>query len=100
MFTCPINLFVFDPCFPLQAIIYEGQDKNPEMCRVLLTHEVMCRLVLAGARPCLGVSCSVCLPHHPVGVATRKVAAIAMKLRLTQLSLIGKLQLKCSILCT
>ncbi|XP_051860683.1 transcription factor collier isoform X2 [Drosophila albomicans] len=24
------------------AIIYEGQDKNPEMCRVLLTHEVMC----------------------------------------------------------
>lgn len=29
----------------LQAIIYEGQDKNPEMCRVLLTHEVMCRYV-------------------------------------------------------
>lgn len=26
-----------------QAIAYEGQDKNPEMCRVLLTHEVMCR---------------------------------------------------------
>ncbi|KAF0298787.1 Transcription factor collier [Amphibalanus amphitrite] len=25
-----------------EAIIYEGQDKNPEMCRVLLTHEVMC----------------------------------------------------------
>ena len=25
-----------------QAIIYEGQNKNPEMCRVLLTHEVMC----------------------------------------------------------
>ncbi|KAL2727876.1 transcription factor collier-like [Vespula maculifrons] len=24
------------------AIMYEGQDKNPEMCRVLLTHEVMC----------------------------------------------------------
>uniref|UniRef100_A0A182YDC1 Transcription factor COE DNA-binding domain-containing protein n=1 Tax=Anopheles stephensi TaxID=30069 RepID=A0A182YDC1_ANOST len=24
------------------AIVYEGQDKNPEMCRVLLTHEVMC----------------------------------------------------------
>jgi hypothetical protein len=22
--------------------MYEGQDKNPEMCRVLLTHEVMC----------------------------------------------------------
>uniref|UniRef100_A0A4W6EGZ8 IPT/TIG domain-containing protein n=1 Tax=Lates calcarifer TaxID=8187 RepID=A0A4W6EGZ8_LATCA len=31
-----ILLFVF------QAIIYEGQDKNPEMCRVLLTHEIMC----------------------------------------------------------
>uniref|UniRef100_A0A8C7XQV2 EBF transcription factor 1 n=1 Tax=Oryzias sinensis TaxID=183150 RepID=A0A8C7XQV2_9TELE len=23
-------------------IVYEGQDKNPEMCRVLLTHEIMC----------------------------------------------------------
>ena len=23
--------------------MYEGQDKNPEMCRVLLTHEIMCR---------------------------------------------------------
>lgn len=33
-----IRLFDF-----FQAIIYEGQDKNPEMCRVLLTHEVMCR---------------------------------------------------------
>jgi hypothetical protein len=26
-----------------QAIAYEGQDKNPEMRRVLLTHEIMCR---------------------------------------------------------
>ncbi|KAL7668787.1 hypothetical protein ACOME3_009474 [Neoechinorhynchus agilis] len=25
-----------------KTIVYEGQDKNPEMCRVLLTHEVMC----------------------------------------------------------
>ncbi|KAH0629888.1 hypothetical protein JD844_012354, partial [Phrynosoma platyrhinos] len=25
-----------------RAIVYEGQDKNPEMCRVLLTHEIMC----------------------------------------------------------
>ncbi|KAG2463120.1 COE3 factor, partial [Polypterus senegalus] len=25
-----------------KAIVYEGQDKNPEMCRVLLTHEIMC----------------------------------------------------------
>ncbi|XP_078142642.1 transcription factor COE1 isoform X6 [Centroberyx gerrardi] len=29
-----------------QPIIYEGQDKNPEMCRVLLTHEIMCRFFL------------------------------------------------------
>uniref|UniRef100_A0A3P8Z8D9 IPT/TIG domain-containing protein n=1 Tax=Esox lucius TaxID=8010 RepID=A0A3P8Z8D9_ESOLU len=28
--------------FSSQAILYEGQDKNPEMCRVLLTHEIMC----------------------------------------------------------
>uniref|UniRef100_A0A8C0EKP4 Transcription factor COE1 n=1 Tax=Bubo bubo TaxID=30461 RepID=A0A8C0EKP4_BUBBB len=27
---------------PPPAIVYEGQDKNPEMCRVLLTHEIMC----------------------------------------------------------
>ncbi|XP_061558652.1 transcription factor COE1-like isoform X2 [Phycodurus eques] len=25
-----------------EPIVYEGQDKNPEMCRVLLTHEIMC----------------------------------------------------------
>ncbi|CAL8271200.1 unnamed protein product [Boreogadus saida] len=31
-----------------QAIIYEGQDKNPEMCRVLLTHEIMCSEKCAG----------------------------------------------------
>ena len=30
---------------PSQPIAYEGQNKNPEMCRVLLTHEVMCRWV-------------------------------------------------------
>ncbi|XP_016092452.1 transcription factor COE1 [Sinocyclocheilus grahami] len=30
------------PSLVHQAIIYEGQDKNPEMCRVLLTHEIMC----------------------------------------------------------
>ncbi|XP_075955278.1 transcription factor COE2 isoform X9 [Anarhichas minor] len=29
-----------------QPIAYEGQNKNPEMCRVLLTHEVMCRFFL------------------------------------------------------
>jgi len=32
-------------CVFLKIIIYEGQDKNPEMCRVLLTHEIMCRSV-------------------------------------------------------
>lgn len=26
-----------------QSIQYEGQDKNPEMNRVLITHEIMCR---------------------------------------------------------
>ncbi|XP_061658529.1 transcription factor COE1-like isoform X2 [Syngnathoides biaculeatus] len=25
-----------------EPIVYEGQDKNPDMCRVLLTHEIMC----------------------------------------------------------
>lgn len=37
------KLYVLNAIFVLQAIVYEGQDKNPEMCRVLLTHEVMCR---------------------------------------------------------
>ncbi|ELR51070.1 Transcription factor COE2, partial [Bos mutus] len=36
-----------------QPIAYEGQNKNPEMCRVLLTHEVMCRIPpLCMARVC------------------------------------------------
>uniref|UniRef100_A0A8C0WAE6 Transcription factor COE DNA-binding domain-containing protein n=1 Tax=Castor canadensis TaxID=51338 RepID=A0A8C0WAE6_CASCN len=36
-------LFVsLNSCLFFQAIVYEGQDKNPEMCRVLLTHEIMC----------------------------------------------------------
>uniref|UniRef100_A0A673ACS2 IPT/TIG domain-containing protein n=1 Tax=Sphaeramia orbicularis TaxID=375764 RepID=A0A673ACS2_9TELE len=33
---------LFPSHFPSKAIVYEGQDKNPEMCRVLLTHEIMC----------------------------------------------------------
>uniref|UniRef100_A0A674CXM8 EBF transcription factor 3a n=1 Tax=Salmo trutta TaxID=8032 RepID=A0A674CXM8_SALTR len=43
-----VSLYTFDLFIRLidsmtkQAIIYEGQDKNPEMCRVLLTHEIMC----------------------------------------------------------
>lgn len=36
-------IFTLPVCVCVQAIIYEGQDKNPEMCRVLLTHEIMCR---------------------------------------------------------
>uniref|UniRef100_A0A665VD13 Transcription factor COE4 n=1 Tax=Echeneis naucrates TaxID=173247 RepID=A0A665VD13_ECHNA len=44
-----------------QAIVYEGQDKNPEMCRVLLTHEIipgMCRSLMdCGARCCDKKSC-------------------------------------------
>ncbi|KAH7984568.1 hypothetical protein HPB52_022289 [Rhipicephalus sanguineus] len=34
---------VTDGCATPQAIVYEGQDKNPEMCRVLLTHESLLR---------------------------------------------------------
>uniref|UniRef100_A0A8C2GEQ8 EBF transcription factor 3a n=1 Tax=Cyprinus carpio TaxID=7962 RepID=A0A8C2GEQ8_CYPCA len=34
--------FLYSARIDLQAIIYEGQDKNPEMCRVLLTHEIIC----------------------------------------------------------
>uniref|UniRef100_A0A674CYD1 EBF transcription factor 3a n=1 Tax=Salmo trutta TaxID=8032 RepID=A0A674CYD1_SALTR len=36
------NAYIFVSLFFSKAIIYEGQDKNPEMCRVLLTHEIMC----------------------------------------------------------
>uniref|UniRef100_A0AAZ3Q9X0 IPT/TIG domain-containing protein n=1 Tax=Oncorhynchus tshawytscha TaxID=74940 RepID=A0AAZ3Q9X0_ONCTS len=36
------NAYIFVSLFFPKAIIYEGQDKNPEMCRVLLTHEIMC----------------------------------------------------------
>lgn len=40
---CP-DFYCISVWFPFpQAIIYEGQDKNPEMNRVLLTHEIMCR---------------------------------------------------------
>lgn len=38
LYKFEINSIVYQQ----QAIIYEGQDKNPEMCRVLLTHEIMC----------------------------------------------------------
>lgn len=44
MFIVNVHSFTFYFTFSFfhQAIMYEGQDKNPEMCRVLLTHEVMC----------------------------------------------------------
>jgi len=39
-----INLpFAYTLPLLCQAIMFEGQDKNPEMRRVLLTHETMCR---------------------------------------------------------
>ncbi|KRX93736.1 Transcription factor COE1 [Trichinella pseudospiralis] len=49
-----------------QAIVYEGQDKNPEMCRVLLTHEVMC------SRCCEKKSCGNRneTPSDPVVIST------------------------------
>uniref|UniRef100_A0A9L0JJ78 EBF transcription factor 2 n=1 Tax=Equus asinus TaxID=9793 RepID=A0A9L0JJ78_EQUAS len=37
-----------------QPIAYEGQNKNPEMCRVLLTHEVMCRSLWSRVRSSAG----------------------------------------------
>lgn len=43
-FLCPSSpSYPFLPPPSSQPIAYEGQNKNPEMCRVLLTHEVMCR---------------------------------------------------------
>ncbi|KAK0153485.1 Transcription factor COE3 [Merluccius polli] len=44
-----------------QPILYEGQDKNPEMCRVLLTHEIMCRSVTSHQNKMEGVSLCACL---------------------------------------
>lgn len=43
MVRCIWMTNVFSSLCLLQPIVYEGQDKNPEMCRVLLTHEIMCR---------------------------------------------------------
>ncbi|KAH0623649.1 hypothetical protein JD844_006634, partial [Phrynosoma platyrhinos] len=62
-----------------QAIVYEGQDKNPEMCRVLLTHEIMCRNNSLTIR---------------AGVVTRKVVVTEMKHLQTLLSLTGGLTWK------
>ncbi|KAK7944505.1 hypothetical protein WMY93_000233 [Mugilogobius chulae] len=46
-----------------QPISYEGQNKNPEMCRVLLTHEVMCRLCSSQKVSKGIVSARVCRPQ-------------------------------------
>ncbi|KAF0773217.1 transcription factor collier-like [Aphis craccivora] len=64
---------------PERAIIYEGQDKNPEMCRVLLTHEVMCRP--KGAKT-PGDRCGVIIvrsTNMSFDAVIRKVAAIETK---------------------
>uniref|UniRef100_A0A914RZT9 Transcription factor COE DNA-binding domain-containing protein n=1 Tax=Parascaris equorum TaxID=6256 RepID=A0A914RZT9_PAREQ len=45
-----------------EAIAYEGQDKNPEMCRVLLTHEVMCRREFMSAEVESAKQSACCLP--------------------------------------
>uniref|UniRef100_H2LPR7 EBF transcription factor 2 n=1 Tax=Oryzias latipes TaxID=8090 RepID=H2LPR7_ORYLA len=37
-----VSTELFQLCSSQPPISYEGQNKNPEMCRVLLTHEVMC----------------------------------------------------------
>ncbi|KAL7735740.1 hypothetical protein ACLKA6_019995 [Drosophila palustris] len=63
------------------AIIYEGQDKNPEMCRVLLTHEVMC------SRCCDKKSCGNRneTPSDPVIIDRIALLATAGELALTKL---------------
>ncbi|KAM9561849.1 transcription factor COE3a [Salvelinus alpinus] len=57
-----------------QAIIYEGQDKNPEMCRVLLTHEIMC------SRCCDKKSCGNRneTPSDPVIIDSRVACGVCM----------------------
>jgi len=42
----------------VQVIVYEGQDKNPEMCRVLLTHEIMCRYLQVQSVTGLQLKCA------------------------------------------
>ncbi|KAI4589133.1 hypothetical protein MJG53_003541 [Ovis ammon polii x Ovis aries] len=60
-----------------QPIAYEGQNKNPEMCRVLLTHEVMCR-----SHKETGKVDEACEQTESIsaGVAKRKVVATEMRL--------------------
>uniref|UniRef100_A0A671U8L4 Transcription factor COE helix-loop-helix domain-containing protein n=1 Tax=Sparus aurata TaxID=8175 RepID=A0A671U8L4_SPAAU len=63
-----------------QAILYEGQDKNPEMCRVLLTHEIMC------SRCCDKKSCGNRneTPSDPLGLFSRHFLVLVYKIISTQ----------------
>jgi early B-cell factor len=45
-----------------KLIAYEGQDKNPEMCRVLLTHEITCSRCI-GEKSCGNRNET---PSHPI----------------------------------
>ena len=114
--NCPkLPLYVLYVIFLFQAIIYEGQDKNPEMCRVLLTHEIMCRSVLftntttplcivaqLGLYPPLILSDSCIIYqyharhtltntyHFTVDVVIKRVAATVTRPHQIQLSLTGR----------
>ncbi|KAI6187812.1 Transcription factor unc-3 [Aphelenchoides besseyi] len=50
-----------------QAIAYEGHDKNPEMCRVLLTHEIMCRFAVDLKKKTEGLEFSRCCEKKSCG---------------------------------
>ncbi|KAH0518057.1 Transcription factor COE1 [Microtus ochrogaster] len=67
-----------------QAIVYEGQDKNPEMCRVLLTHEIMC------SRCCDKKSCGNRneTPSDPVIIDRYKHILVLSQIRQAQLLLL------------
>uniref|UniRef100_A0A8B9QJC2 EBF transcription factor 2 n=1 Tax=Apteryx owenii TaxID=8824 RepID=A0A8B9QJC2_APTOW len=57
-----------------QPITYEGQNKNPEMCRVLLTHEVMCsrcceKKSCANPNCCVVLSTTVNVDGHVLAVS-------------------------------
>uniref|UniRef100_A0A9L0T121 EBF transcription factor 2 n=1 Tax=Equus caballus TaxID=9796 RepID=A0A9L0T121_HORSE len=64
-----------------QPIAYEGQNKNPEMCRVLLTHEVMC------SRCCEKKSCGNRneTPSDPVIIDSEVTTRVPKKDHLDQL---------------
>lgn len=56
--------FLSSSCPPLlQVVQYEGQDRNPEMRRVLLTHEVTCRWIgkCKSCAACFQISVACCV---------------------------------------